>query len=50
MFDQWQPELWVFGHYHFSRNFKIGKTRFLCLNELEPFELDTNKPLESFYE
>lgn len=49
MFDQHQPDLWVFGHYHFSRNFKIDKTRFLCLNELEAFKLDTEKPLAGFY-
>ncbi len=50
MFDQHKPDLWVFGHYHFSRSFTIDKTRFLCLNELEAFELDTEKPLEGFYE
>lgn len=50
MFDQHQPDLWVFGHYHFSRNFKLNGTRFLCLNELEAFELDTEKPLEKFYD
>lgn len=50
MMDIHQPELWVFGHYHFSKNFTIDKTRFVCLNELETFELDTEKPLESFYE
>lgn len=50
MLDQHQPDLWVFGHYHFTRNFSIDKTRFLCLNELEPFELDTENPTAGFYE
>lgn len=50
MFEAHQPDLWVFGHYHFSKDFKLDNTRFLCLNELEDFTLDTDKPLESFYE
>lgn len=48
MFDAHNPELWVFGHYHFSNNFKLDKTRFLCLNELEAFTLDTDRPLEAW--
>lgn len=50
MWDAHKPDLWVFGHYHFSRNFSIDKTRFLCLNELEEFEFDTENPKAAFYE
>ena len=31
----WQPDLWVFGHYHKSWSRQVGKTLFRCLNELE---------------
>ena len=30
-----QPELWVFGHHHKSKNEVINGTRFICLAELE---------------
>lgn len=50
MLEAHQPDLWVFGHYHDTRSFKLDNTRFLCLNELDTFTLDTDKPLESFYE
>ena len=33
------PELWVFGHYHCSARFTIKRTRFVCLNILEEFEV-----------
>lgn len=35
IFQYWQPELWIFGHYHRSLTKRIGKTVFHCLNELE---------------
>lgn len=37
-----QPNLWVFGHYHIDKTFKIGngvKTKFQCLGELQIKEL-----------
>lgn len=34
-----EPELWMFGHYHLSRNEQIGKCNFVCLAELETYEL-----------
>jgi len=37
MFSMHQPKLWIFGHHHVSRDVVINKTRFICLNELEPF-------------
>lgn len=30
-----QPRVWIYGHWHFSFDEVIGKTRFICLNELE---------------
>ena len=36
--QMWQshpPELWVFGHWHHSFDYKSEKTRFVCLAELE---------------
>lgn len=30
-----QPEIWVGGHWHVSRNTKVNGTRFVCLAELE---------------
>ena len=35
-----QPELWVFGHHHSSVDIKIGKTRFVCLAELEYLDIE----------
>lgn len=44
MFDQMfyihQPEEWVFGHWHYSRDRLINNTRFICLNELETIILE----------
>ena len=34
-----QPKLWFFGHWHFSRTIKYGQTKFICLNELETYQL-----------
>ena len=35
MFEQYQPKLWIFGHWHTSWIKKINGTVFVCLNELE---------------
>ena len=35
MFEQHQPDLWIFGHHHKSENEVINGTRFICLAELE---------------
>lgn len=40
MFDEHKPEVWVFGHHHKHRDANIFGTRFICLEELEAFELD----------
>jgi hypothetical protein len=39
MFKEHQPELWIFGHHHVSFNQKINGTQFICLDELETFNL-----------
>jgi hypothetical protein len=40
MFEEHQPEHWLFGHYHLTTCFKIGKTEFQCLNELDTREIN----------
>lgn len=40
MLDAYEPEKWIFGHYHRSKNEMIGNTQFICLNELETYELN----------
>lgn len=34
-----EPELWVFGHWHQSRAIQYGKTKFICLDELETYDI-----------
>jgi Icc-related predicted phosphoesterase len=40
MFEMHQPEVWVFGHWHESRDVVISGTRFVCLAELEYKDID----------
>lgn len=35
MWDGWQPDMWVFGHWHRTRQIREGKTMFMCLGEKE---------------
>ena len=35
MFREYQPKIWIFGHYHKSWERVIGDTTFICLKELE---------------
>lgn len=39
MFEEHQPLLWLFGHHHKSIKEKTNGTEFVCLNELETFNL-----------
>ena len=34
-----QPKIWFFGHWHFSKTIQHGNTKFICLNELETYNL-----------
>ena len=37
LFNIHQPEYWFFGHWHQSKTIKLGKTTFVCLDELETY-------------
>jgi hypothetical protein len=39
MFDIYQPEHWVFGHYHIDEEIDFKGTKFHCLNELSVKEI-----------
>ena len=39
LLDCHRPKIWIFGHYHRSFDKVIDGTRFVCLNELETFNL-----------
>lgn len=43
MFELHQPEHWIFGHYHFTKDFEINGTKFHCLAELDKLELPTGE-------
>ena len=34
-----QPDLWLFGHWHQSRTIQYGNTKFVCLDELETYDI-----------
>ena len=34
-----EPKLWLFGHWHKSRTIQYGKTKFVCLAELETYNI-----------
>jgi predicted phosphodiesterase len=40
LFNNHQPKLWLFGHYHRSWTKIIDGTKFICLNELETIDLN----------
>ena len=42
MFEEHKPELWIFGHWHLSRDNIIDGTRFVCLAETEHCVVDFN--------
>lgn len=39
LFNNHQPDLWVHGHYHVSKTTTFGKTKFVCLGELETLNI-----------
>lgn len=40
MFEIHQPELWIFGHWHFTVNTEMNGTKFQCLGELDFMDVD----------
>lgn len=43
-----QPKLVFFGHHHFNKNFKIGKTRCFCVYGIGVFEINYFKKISNF--
>jgi hypothetical protein len=39
LFNIHQPKIWFFGHWHKSRQIQHGNTKFICLDELETYNL-----------
>lgn len=39
MFENHQPEYWFFGHFHRHVNEAVGSTKFICLAELQTYEI-----------
>jgi len=39
LFNIHQPKMWFFGHWHKSRQIQYGNTKFVCLDELETYNL-----------
>jgi len=40
MWERYQPDIWIFGHWHSSRDKLIDECRFICLSELEFIDLE----------
>lgn len=34
------PKIWIFGHWHIAVDDVVGKTRFICLDECQYFDID----------
>ena len=34
-----EPKLWLFGHWHKSTTIQYGRTKFVCLDELETYDI-----------
>lgn len=43
MLSYHKPKLWIFGHFHVSKDIVIEGTRFICCAELAKVSIDTNK-------
>jgi DNA repair exonuclease SbcCD nuclease subunit len=39
LWEQHQPELWLFGHFHHNVNIKYNGTNFICLGELQTYNI-----------
>lgn len=40
MFEEYQPEEWYFGHWHYTRQMKLYGTKFQCLGELDYVDIE----------
>jgi predicted phosphodiesterase len=52
MLEHHQPDYWFFGHYHNSKEKKVGKTNFVCIGELDYYDvpgLEFDLPFTGFY-
>ena len=43
MFERHQPQLWIFGHWHIAIAKYVKSTLFICLDELDSVDYDTEK-------
>ena len=43
LLDTHAPDLWVFGHWHETRRWKLGSTEFVCLDELDTLDTETGE-------
>ena len=43
MWSSFKPKLWIFGHWHESKQEILQTTKFVCLNELETYDVDLTK-------
>jgi hypothetical protein len=41
MWTRWQPDLWVFGHWHVCREFRMSATMFRCIGEKKSLDIHT---------
>lgn len=41
MFEAYQPKIWIFGHWHQNFEKVINGTKFICLEELGTYELES---------
>lgn len=39
LFDEFKPDVWIFGHHHQSFRKKVDGCEFICLNELEVLDM-----------
>ena len=40
LFESWQPEYWIFGHYHRNKQVQKNGTTFVCVNTSDTFKLE----------
>lgn len=40
MYKAHQPDVWIFGHWHITREHTVGATKFICVGEQDYIDLD----------